>query len=99
MFPLLIAIATAKVVVVPYAPLPGVPEAAAVRATELLRQDLGGRAELQLADLPRSVVKPADMRSSPDMPSLDSGMITGIGLATGMPTTADRFGADRCVVT
>src|SRR5438270_11164505 len=42
-----------RVVVIPYAPLPGVPEAAAVRATELLTQELREREELQLGELPK----------------------------------------------
>ena len=49
-----------KVVVVPYAPLPGVPDAAAARATELLTQDLSSRSDVQLVEPPRKVVRPAD---------------------------------------
>ncbi|HUJ26680.1 MAG TPA: hypothetical protein VLW85_11725 [Myxococcales bacterium] len=52
----------AKVVILPYAALPGVPDAAAARATELLQQDLAARpADVQLLELPPSApAKPDD---------------------------------------
>jgi len=49
-----------RVVVLPYAPLPGVPQAAAERATELLTQELRGRDDLQLAELPKAAKAPSE---------------------------------------
>lgn len=74
-FPLLLA---AKVVILPYAALPGVPSATAVRATELLAQDLAARpSDVQVVDLPR----PAAAKSDGALPQARSALGKAAALA------------------
>src|SRR5438105_1615926 len=66
-----------RLIVVAYVPLPGVPEAAALRASELLLQELRGREELQLAELP----KPAAARIENPLPAVKSALAKAAELA------------------